>query len=275
VYYSYAAAALWGLPSFCSGWHGHEYRGPLYFADLGRTALTCDGCHLEGHTEGVFFEKTYPLRIYRATTVRGSRETPPYFTPASTGSLAETASEVGGRNRYHNPDPTRAEVEALAIYAASITTLPNPFVDADGAPSAGELELPDHQRGRPREGLRLFEARCATCHPPPQFTTDQDPATRGRYLDVGTPEVLPLRLSMQDLAGKGMALPFLLGSWDIFPMLSSGSAGLKVVDGDRLEVGARFAMREVIETYGGPRHGGSAALAAQERNDLLAYLLSL
>ena len=36
VYYSYCAAALWGLDSFCSGWYGVEYRGPLYFADLGK-----------------------------------------------------------------------------------------------------------------------------------------------------------------------------------------------------------------------------------------------
>jgi len=36
VYYSYCAAALWGRPSYCSGLHGGiEYRGPLYFADLG------------------------------------------------------------------------------------------------------------------------------------------------------------------------------------------------------------------------------------------------
>jgi hypothetical protein len=247
----------------------------LYFADVGHTSMSCDGCHLEGHTEGVFFEKTHPLRIYRATTVRGSRETPPYFTPASTRSLSETASEVGGRNRYHNPDPTPAEVEALALYSAGVATLPNPFVGADGAPVDGELELFDHQRGRPREGLKVFEAHCLTCHPPPHFTTDQDPRVRGQYLDVGTPEALPLRVEMQELVGRGMAPPSLLGAWDIFPMLSSGSAGLKVVDGERLEVGARFALRDVLETYGGPRHGGSAALAAQERNDLLAYLLSL
>ena len=247
----------------------------LYFADLGRTSMSCDGCHLEGHTEGVFFEKTHPMRIYRSTTVRGSRESPPYFTPASTSSLAETAIEVGGRNRYHNPDPSPAEVEALAIYSSLVATLPNPFVGEDGAPVEGELELFDGQRGRPRQGLALFEARCLTCHPPPHFTTDQDPATRGRYQDVGTPEALALRLPMQELVGKGMAPPSLLGAWDIFPMLSSGSAGLKVVDGERLEVGARFALRDVVETHGGPRHGGSAALTAQERNDLLAYLLSL
>jgi hypothetical protein len=36
VYYSYCAAALWGLNASCSGWYGQEYRGPLYFADLGK-----------------------------------------------------------------------------------------------------------------------------------------------------------------------------------------------------------------------------------------------
>ncbi len=36
VYYSYCAAALWGRAAACSGWYaGHEYRGPLHFADLG------------------------------------------------------------------------------------------------------------------------------------------------------------------------------------------------------------------------------------------------
>jgi hypothetical protein len=36
VYYSYCAAALWGLGSYCSGWYGRDYRGPLYHAELGR-----------------------------------------------------------------------------------------------------------------------------------------------------------------------------------------------------------------------------------------------
>lgn len=247
----------------------------LYFADVGKSAMSCDACHLEGHTEGVFFEKTHPMRIYRATTVRGSRETPPYFTPASTDSLSQTASEVGSRNRFHNPVLSPAEVEALALYSAAIPTLPNPFVGEDGAPVEGELRLLDGQRGRPRAGLAIFERQCASCHPAPHFTTDQDPATRGKYQDVGTPEALPIRVPMQQLVGQGMAPPSLLGVWDIFPQLSSGSAGLKVVDGERLEVGTRFALRDVLETYGGPRHGNSAALGPEERNDLLAYLLSL
>lgn len=246
----------------------------LYYADLGRTAMTCDACHLEGHTEGVLFEKTTPLRIYRSTTVRGARDTPPYFTPASQRSLAETVAYVGGRNRFHNPDPTPAEVEALALFTGTVSLLPNPHVGPDGAP-AEKLALPDGKVGNPRAGLKLFEGKagCLECHPPPHFTTDQTPATRGRYLDVGTPKGLTLRPELQDLTFKGFAPPSLLGAWDIFPMLGTGAAGLEV-RGNAVVVGTRFPLRAAVEGYA-PRHGRADLLTEDEKNDLLAYVLSL
>ncbi len=248
----------------------------LYFADFGRSGMSCDACHLEGHTEGIFFEKTHPLRIYRATTVRGSRETPPYFTPASTFSLAQTALFVGSRNRLHNPDLTNQEVSALTLYSETIATLPNPFVGTDGAPTK-VLELPDGATGRTENGMRLFEGKalCAQCHPAPLFTTDQDNATRGQYINVGTPSALPLRVEMQNLFNKGFAPPSLLGSWDIFPMLTSGAAGFDVRPDGSVGVSTRFPLRAVVERYGEPPHGNAAVLTADERNDLLAYLLSL
>src|SRR4029434_3923663 len=43
-----------------------------YYADMGRSGMSCDSCHLEGHDEGILFEKTHPLRIYRSPTVRGT-----------------------------------------------------------------------------------------------------------------------------------------------------------------------------------------------------------
>jgi sugar lactone lactonase YvrE len=248
----------------------------LYFADFGRSGMSCDSCHLEGHTEGIFFEKTHPLRIYRATTVRGSRETPPYFTPASTFSLAQTASFVGSRNRLHNPNLTQDEVNALTLYSETLATLPNPFVGTDGAPSK-TLELPDGAIGRTENGMRLFEGKalCSQCHPAPLFTTDQDPATRGRYASVGTPPALPLRVEMQNLFNQGFAPPSLLGAWDIFPMLSSGAAGFDVRPDGSVGVATRFPLRAVVELYGKPPHGNASALTADERNDLLAYLLTL
>jgi hypothetical protein len=245
----------------------------LYYADMGRTAMSCDACHLEGHTGGVFFEKTRPMRIYRSTTVRGSRDTPPYFTPASTHSVAETIKTVGSRNRFQNPPLTDTEVEALTLFTALLPTLPNPFVGEDGAPPE-TLVLPDGRTGRPAEGRALFEGRggCASCHPAPLYTLDQSPETRGRYLNVGTPMALPLRTQQQDLV-PGAAPPSLMGAWDIWPMLTSGAAGYEV-KGDRLVVGTRFALRAVLETAG-PEHGNAQALTPQERDDLLAFLLTL
>lgn len=247
----------------------------LYFADLGRTAMSCDACHVEGHTEGVLFEKTMPLRIYRSPTVRGSRETPPYFTPASTHSMGETMKVVGSRNRFHNPNLNPTEIEALTLFGSTIATLPNPFVGADGAP-VEQLELPDGAVGHPRSGLALFEgkAQCVSCHPGPHFTLDQDPATRARYLDVGTPHFMPLRESFQNTHFEGFATPALTGAWDVFPMLSTGLAGLEVTPDERVVVNARFPLRVAVERWA-PQHGRADLLTTQERNDLLAYVMSL
>jgi DNA-binding beta-propeller fold protein YncE len=247
----------------------------LYFADLGRTAMSCDACHLEGHGEGVLFEKTMPLRIYRSTTVRGSRETPPYFTPASTHSMGETSKMVGSRNRYQNPPMTPEEIEALTLYSSLIPTLPNPFVDDRGVPLEA-LTLPDGAVGNARRGLGLFEgkAACSGCHPAPQYTTDQDPATRGRFIDVGTPRFMPLRESMQNTLFKGFGTPALVGSWDVFPMLTTGLAGLEVRSDGSVGVSSRFPLRDAVERWV-PTHGRADLLSAEERNDLLAFVLSL
>jgi len=245
----------------------------LFYADMGRTAMSCDACHVEGHTGGVFFAKTKPMRIYRSTTLRGSRDTPPYFTPASTHSLAETTKTVGSRNRFQNPALTDSEVEALTLYTSLLPTLPNPFRGEDGAPPE-TLVLPDGHMGRPAEGRALFEGKggCTACHPAPLYTLDQDPAARGKYLEVGTPIALPLRLEQQDLM-PGAAPPALMGTWDVWPLLTSAAAGYEV-KGDRLVVGTRFPLRAVLESAG-PQHGNAQALTPQERDDLIAFILTL
>jgi hypothetical protein len=247
----------------------------LYDADLGRTAMNCDACHLEGHTGGVLFEKTFPMRIYRSPTVRGSRETPPFFTPASTRSMGETAKVVGGRNRFHNPDPTPREIEALTLFSSCLPTLPNPFVGADGAPVEA-LALPDGKVGHPRNGLALFhgKADCVRCHPPPHYTLDQDPKTRGKFLDVGTPHLMPLRESMQNPHFSGFGTPALAGSWDVFPMLTTGLAGLGVEDGGQVVVRSRDPLAPAVFGYS-PQHGRGDLLSEQEKSDLLAFVMSL
>jgi DNA-binding beta-propeller fold protein YncE len=247
----------------------------LYFADMGHSAMSCDACHLEGHGEGVLFEKTRPLRVYRSPTVRGTRDSPPYFTPASTFTLEQTVITVGDRNRYFNPRLDNDEVRRLSLFTGTLALLPNPFVGVDGAPPA-TLTLPDGKTGNPRAGLALFEGKagCAECHPAPYFTLDQNVRTRGQYLDVSTPHVFPLRPELQDGTYVGMPPPALIGAWDIFPMLSTGAAGLKAGADGKLHVSNRFVLRDVVENYShspAPR----VELTASERDDLLAYLMTL
>jgi hypothetical protein len=247
----------------------------LYYADMGRSGMSCDSCHPEGHDEGVLFEKTHPLRIYRSPTVRGARETPPYFTPASTRSLAETARMVGDRNRYMNPTLTESEVRQLTLFSATVTNLPNPYRGPDGAPPAA-VALPGGGTGRPLEGRRLFDGKadCARCHPPPLFTTDQELTTRGHFIDVGTPRAFPLRTGDQETVFRGVGVPSLVGAWDVFPMLTTGLAGFREENG-RAVPSDRVPLRAMIDRYSAPPHGNAAALDAQEKADLLAYLLTL
>jgi hypothetical protein len=246
----------------------------LYHADLGRTGMSCDTCHIDGHTEGVLFTKTKPMRIYRSPTLRGVRDTPPYFVPPTRVSLVDTAQFVGDRNRFHNPDLTNAEVSALAHYNALITNVANPFVGADGAPSLA-VTLPDGGQGNARAGLVLFEQHCASCHPAPLFATDQDTATRAQAFDVGTPKIFPLRPQLQDHYFKGFPPPSLLGAWDVFPMFNSGAAGLRAAADGRVEMTNRSALHEVLTTYANDKHGGLGGMSTSDRRDLFAYVLSL
>lgn len=247
----------------------------VYYTDVGRTGMSCDTCHVDGHVGGLLFSKTRPIRLYRATSIRGSRETPPYFIPASEQSLLGTASFVGDRNRYQNPPLNPSEIAALALFTSEIPTPPNPFVAADGAPPAS-LTLPDGAVGNPRAGVDLFfgKARCQGCHPGPLFTTDQSPTTRGRYLAVGMPAHFPLRPQFQDGVKPEAPAQSLNGLWDLFPLTTTGVAGFSAKD-DKLVVGSRFPLRALLERRGDIPHGNLAVLSPGELNDLLAFLLTL
>lgn len=251
----------------------------VYFTDLGRTGMTCDTCHLDGHDGGILFTKTTPMRVYRSPTLRAIKETPPYFTPSRLPSIQATCRQVLARNRYQNAPPTHKECDALTEYVAAIAPLPNPFVAPDGTlPRA--LSLPDGHTGDAAAGLRLFEGKagCAigSCHPPPQFSGDQSLATRGALHHVGTPLFLSIRPELQDSADYGHQPPSLTGVWDTFPLLDSGAAGLSVEADGTVAVMHPFALRRVLELSGGaPPHGNARALSAKETDDLLAYLFTL
>lgn len=242
----------------------------LFEADPAGTGITCEACHVEGHTGGIFFAKTHPLRIYRSPTLRGVKDTPPYFNPESTKSLSGTVRLVGNRNRFHRLPFTPKEIDALTTYAGGITVPPNPFRGDSGAPPK-RMALPWGKSGVPAKGLALFKgmAGCVRCHPAPLYTLDQDGATRGRYLDVGTPPGLPLRPSMQDLRVHRFEVPSLLGAWDAFPLLTSATVGLSV-KGDAVVPSIRWPLRYIARHP----HGGSPRLSTTEQADLVAFLRS-
>ncbi len=247
----------------------------LYFADLGRSGMSCEACHPEGGADGVLYSKTKPLRIYRSPSILGARDSAPYFNPPSSFTLEQTARFVGNRNRYHNPDLGPDEVRRLALYMATLAFPPNPLRGENGEPPA-ELLLPDGRRGAVAAGRELFfgKAACASCHPAPEYTTDENPATRGRLYDVGTPPTLPLRLEWQDRVKPDLGPPSLVGVWAEFPLLSSGTAGLGAKDG-RLVSTTGFPLRAVLEHRGPLPHGNAAGLGAKEEDDLLAFLMTL
>ena len=130
----------------------------IYFTDLGRSGMSCDACHMEGHTSGVLYEKTHPLRIYRVTTLRGIRDSAPYFTPSALATLDVVAHDVLARNRFHNPDPSADEIRELSDYQALFAPPPNPFVAADGAFSK-QLTLPDGKQGDAVHGMGSSRAK--------------------------------------------------------------------------------------------------------------------
>ncbi len=248
-----------------------------YYTDLGNSRMSCDTCHPDGGTGGVLFTKGQPMRIYRSPTMRGVRDSAPYFTPTMLPTLKHTARDVLGRNRFYNPRPNRNEIAALAHYTETIVPLPNPWVGEGGAlPRA--LELPGGGVGDALAGLAIFgRSGCGGCHPAPQFTTDQDEASRGRLHASGTPLALPLRQEMQDMhLDPGWPPVSLIGVWDTFPLLSSGAGGLEVVDGSIVPL-QELPLRQVLRSplADGPVHGAAARLSPSERDDLIAYLLTL
>ncbi|MCK6551316.1 MtsA protein [Myxococcota bacterium] len=251
----------------------------VYFTDLGDSRMTCDTCHPEGHVGGLLFSKGRPIRIYRGLGLRAIRTSPPYFTPSRLPSIRRTAQDVLARNRFQNPKPTEQEESSLTEYVGAIAGLPNPFVGKNGElPEA--LVLPDGRTGDAKAGLALFEGRagCAqsACHPPPAFTGDDDPKTRGTLHVLGTPKAIPLRPELQDLAPEhGHPPPSLMGVWDTWPLFLSGAGGNELAPDGTIVPAQPFALRWALENPAWAGHLKGAVLSERERDDLLAYLMTL
>ena len=67
-------------------------------------------------------------------------------------------------NRMKGPEPSPETLEALVAYVRSLDYPPNPFLDADGAPTAAAPAAA-------RRGYEIFtvKAGCKACHLPPTY----------------------------------------------------------------------------------------------------------
>ncbi len=262
-------------------WHGlpkspqrARHMGEIvYKTDLGNTRMSCDTCHYDGHNQGLLFTKGEPMHIYRVPTIRAINYSAPYFTPALFPSLEFISGFVASRNRFDNPKTTSKEVGALAMYQRGLVTPPNPYLTSDYPKT---VEMPDGTKGDPGKGSLAFDQRCASCHTPGAFTSDQYKETRAQTHDVGTHVTLPLRLEMQDSADYKVPPPALVGVWDNYPLYHSGGAGFEIQENGQVLGLERHAMRKVLsDAQKSGKHGDLKGLSDQDINDLLAFLHTL
>ncbi|MCY4431679.1 MAG: hypothetical protein OXC11_14985, partial [Rhodospirillales bacterium] len=133
-----------------------------------------------------------------------------------------------------------SDLDALAAYVSSLDDFGrSPYRTASGGMTAAATE-----------GANLFTAlNCHSCHSGSFFTDEQ------RH-DVGTIVASSGTGSGQALAGAGFKTPTLLGAWASAPYFHNGSAA---------------TLAAVVDS----RHGGERAVTPDEREVLVAYLLSL
>jgi YVTN family beta-propeller protein len=165
-----------------------------------------------------------------------AHETPPAMS-LGIRDRAETAVRAGLRHILFVEAPPEV-APAIDAYLQSLQPVPSPFLVQGRFSAAAE-------RGR-----RVFQSErtgCIHCHPPPLFTNL-------KAYDVGTAGDYDKRTDIFDT-------PTLVELWRTAPYLHDGSAA---------------TLSEVLTTKNSDNlHGGTLNLSCQEREDLIAYLLSL
>ena len=172
--------------------------------------MSCDSCHLEGHDEGILFEKTHPLRIYRSPTVRGDARDAALLHAGEHVQPRRDRPDGGRPEPVHEPHPHRVRGPAAHALQRDRDQPPEPLPRSGRrAAGLGRPARAEAPAGRWRGcGSSRGKADCVRCHPPPLFTTDQELSTRGHFIDVGTPRAFPLRTarSGNGVPGRGRSL---------------------------------------------------------------------
>jgi DNA-binding beta-propeller fold protein YncE/cytochrome c peroxidase len=231
--------------------------------------LSCASCHQDGRHDGLTWDFTDRGEGLRNTIAlvgrRGTGHGPLHWSAnfdevqdfehdirtafGGTGLMADADFHRDGRDRPLGTPKAgiSPDLDALGAYLASLNRVGrSPYRTAAGALTPAGAA-----------GRALFQRLgCATCHGGPDFTD----SALGRRHAVGTITAASgTRLGGQPL--DGLDTPTLRGLWDTAPYLHDGSAA---------------TLHEVLTTRNAEdRHGVTSGLTAQERDQLVAYLLQI
>jgi len=163
--------------------------------------------------------------------------TAPYGWNGNTSTLLHFTNAAFTSHTIFGGLPPAGSARLIADFVATIEPPPNPFLAAGGALS------PAAQAGK-----LVFEgaANCVACHAAPAFIP-----------------LAPAPLTLPGGVGTGIApvnVPTLLGLWTSAPYLHDGSAP---------------TLSDVLAHNVADQHGTTSTLSAQQKADLVAYLMSL
>lgn len=237
--------------------------------------IACANCHFDGDSDRNVWDFTDRGEGLRNTISmlgrRGATEGPIHWSAnfdeiqdfehdirnafGGKGLLDDATFNTGTRNTTLGDSKAglSPDLDALAAYANSLVAEPkSPFRAADGSLSAAALR-----------GKASFESAalgCTTCHSGPRMTDSRWLAPGQPLLhDVGTFGAGSGQRLRQPLTG--LDTPTLHGLWASPPYLHDGSA---------------LTLRDVLVTRNAAdRHGRTSTLAANQVDDLVAYLLSI
>ena len=231
-----------------------------------RRWVACSSCHPDGQPDGRVWNNPEGLR--KTTNLEGVAHTHPLHWSADRdevqdfeytirsklmmgpGLLRERIKPKDGFNKTELEEKTAgrsADLDALAIYTNSFDfkgLSPHTF-------GLGKLSLPA-QRGQ-----SLFidpNVGCSSCHSGPYYSDSKLKKTN--LHDVGTG-----RSDASERMGYRYDTPTLLGIYRTAPYLHDGSA---------------FTLKDVLTTANsGDKHGKTSHLTPPQKDDLVAYLMSL
>jgi cytochrome c peroxidase len=241
----------------------HRSRAPVHSRS---GYVACASCHPDGGHDGQTWDFTHAGEGLRNTIDlrgRGGTASGPLHWSGNFDEVQDFENDIvdqfGGSGLADDgaapnaplgaPNAGRsAQLDALAAYVASLDAAPlSPHRAADGSHTERAL------RGR-----EVFHrAGCARCHAGARFT-DSTLTQPYRVHDVGT--LTPGSGQRLGAPLVGIDTPSLLGAWASAPYLHDGSAA---------------TLLDVLARNERDQHGVSSTLDADERADLVAYLLEL